>query len=232
MINSDGIWAIVQARLGSTRFPNKMAMYFQGHPILSWSLQRLLRCQNLNGIMLALPNLPPDKAILGALIPKGIQVFYGSPEDLCERFLSAANSVKASKIVRICADNPFVSPELVDELILFQDSINADYAWNHIPHQNNFPDGFGAEICTCDTLQWIAANAKGSQREHLFNCLWEQKHTFKMETYNPKQKKLCRPELKLDIDTWEDLAYLNKFRFTPSMNALEIIEQIDSEVAL
>ena len=36
-----GVVAIVQARMGSTRLPNKMLLSLHGHPIIDWVRRRI-----------------------------------------------------------------------------------------------------------------------------------------------------------------------------------------------
>tara|TARA_B110000483_G_scaffold228995_1_gene292565 strand:+ start:3071 stop:3778 length:708 start_codon:yes stop_codon:yes gene_type:complete len=230
MKHEEKVWIIIQARLGSTRLKNKMLLHFKGQSILSWSIQRLMKCKNVEGVAIAIPNNELDAKVLAQCIPQEVRIFQGSSEDLCERYYHAAKELACTQVVRVCADNPLICPELVDELIEFHLKNSVDYSWNHIPLNNQFPDGLGAEITSFQTLEWIFSNAKGAQREHLFNVLRENKTLFHFGTYNPKDSKLCRPELKFDIDTWDDYIYLNKFNFNVTMNAREIIHEVDSYV--
>ena len=45
--------ALVQARMGSTRFPGKMFQLLGNHPILEWVLRRVIRAKFINEVVLA-----------------------------------------------------------------------------------------------------------------------------------------------------------------------------------
>lgn len=227
MSTNENIWIVVQARLGSHRLKNKMLLHFKGLPIINWSLQRLLKCKRVQGVALAIPDCEIDFEVFSQTVPSEIKILKGSPDDLCERYLSVSNVLNCTQIIRVCADNPLVCPEIVDELVDFHLDNQLDYSWNHIPYLNQFPDGLGAEITNVQTLKWINENASGDQREHLFNVLKENPDGFKLGTYNPYDSSLARPELKFDIDTWEDFLNLNRFDFDINMDASQLIQQVD-----
>ena len=58
------IVAIVQARLGSTRFPRKMLECLDGYPLLSWVLHRLSRSTLIDEVVLATSDLSKDDDLL------------------------------------------------------------------------------------------------------------------------------------------------------------------------
>ena len=125
------IFAIVQARMGSTRFPGKMLKKLGSYHILEWVINRLKRANNLDGIVLATTTLPEDDVLQQKAKFWGVDVFRGSKEDVLGRFYKAARYFEANTIVRVCGDNPFVAPEEIDRLIEFFDNNPCDYACNH-----------------------------------------------------------------------------------------------------
>ena len=85
----------------------------------------------------------------------GADVFRGSEFDVVDRFYKVSRNLKANHIVRICADNPLICPDEIDRLIDYYFEENCDYAYNHMPKNNKYPDGLGAEICSMDILDEI-----------------------------------------------------------------------------
>ena len=67
--------------------------------------------------------------------------------------------VSTDQVVRIKADNPLICPNEIDRLIEFFNKNECDYAYNHIPKNNLYPDGFGAEICKVNILEKIYKKA-------------------------------------------------------------------------
>lgn len=221
--------AIVQARLGSSRLPLKSLLSLRGLPIADWAARRLKRARELDGVIFAIPDTPLDGALADHLERENIAFVRGPENDVLKRFCMAAESADADFIVRVCADNPLISPEAVDALVNFYRESGADYAYNHIPRGNLWPDGLGAEIISRETLEYMDKRAqKASQREHCLNYVWDNPGQWKTATFDPAEKWLRRPDIKLDIDTAEDFLKLSRLNIQPEMALEEIIKAWDS----
>ncbi|HQF56085.1 MAG TPA: NTP transferase domain-containing protein [Fibrobacteria bacterium] len=221
--------AIVQARIGSSRLPGKTLLHLRGHAIIDWILVRLSRCLRLDGIVLAIPEGFPDD-LLAERAPPGIQIVRGPESDVVGRFALAAEASSATTIVRICADNPLVCPELVDQLVDGFLQSGADYGWNHVPRGNRFPDGLGAEICTRGILDGIHRDATApGEREHLFNRIISRPEGIRFFTYDPLDPELAKPHLKLDVDTWEDYARLSRLELDIDSTAVQIVRTAEGD---
>jgi hypothetical protein len=90
-------WGIlVQARMGSTRLPNKMlSEILPGTTLLEWVLQRLLAVFPKNKVVLATTTASADDPLMRAAQGLGIGVFRGSlhsHEEVLLRFSEAARS--------------------------------------------------------------------------------------------------------------------------------------------
>jgi spore coat polysaccharide biosynthesis protein SpsF len=212
--------------MGSTRLPNKMMMYFHGLPICEWVYKRVAKSKKLNSVVFAISDNKRDDILEIYLNSLGVDVFRGSEDDLVDRFYNTAHSVFADRIVRICADNPLLCPDEIDRLISFFDSNKCDYAYNHIPNNNNYPDGLGAEICSIDILDKIYKLSKSkSHREHLFNYILDNRSDYSIKTFDAPNS-IAYPQIKLDIDTMNDYQKLLSYKFSIDMKAPEIIETI------
>ena len=133
----------------------------------------------MDDIVFAIPDDKQNEPLFVHLNLLGATVFRGSESDVLSRFTMAARQFKADIVVRICADNPLVSPDCIDQLIRFFECQKLDYAYNHIPKNNLFPDGFGAEIVNfglLERLENIVTNPV--EREHIFNYIWNYKSEF------------------------------------------------------
>lgn len=205
------IVAIIQARTGSSRLPAKMLMKLSGKPILHWVIHRTLKSEFVDQIVLATTTNPKDDPI--EMIGKefGIEVFRGSENDVLSRYYEVALNVKADTIVRICADNPFIAPEEIDRLIKYYKTNAFDYAFNHIDDLgNSYADGFGAEIFSLPVLKYLHQTMFSSNdKEHVSLALREKRTAFSISTFNAPQS-LRYPDLKFDLDTIEDLRWLER----------------------
>ena len=216
--------AIIQARVGATRLPNKMFLYLHGHPIVEWVFQRVSQSKKIDQILFAIPDIEQDNLLAWYLESIGATVFRGSESDLVDRYYQAAKSVSAENIVRICADNPLICASEIDCLIDYFQHHQCDYAYNHIPKENRYPDGLGAEICSMQLLEEIHQKAVTSEhREHLFNTIWDNGTDYIIRTFDPADE-IAHPELKLDLDTMDDYQRLLEKPFRIDMSASEIIQ--------
>ena len=197
--------------MGSSRLPGKMMMDLCGYPLLQWVIERCKRASTLSKIVLATTTNPEDDCLVILSHNLGIYTFRGSEQDVLDRFIRAAKSFDATTVVRICADNPLIAPEEIDRLVEFYLRELPDYAFNHIPGlQNNYPDGFGAEILSTKLLEFIGESAKDKRyREHVTLYLWENREKFNIRTFSCPEP-YNHPEMKLDIDTFEDLSLMRK----------------------
>ena len=219
------IVAIVQARMGASRLPNKMMLHLNGYPIIEWIYRRVSRSKSIDALVFAISDLREDDVLSEYLESIGANVFRGSEQDVLSRVYEAAKEFQASHFVRICADNPVVCPEAIDDLIDFYFNNECDYAYNHIPKGNKYPDGLGAEMISFELLANINEKAdKESQREHALNYIWDNQEKFSIKTFDPKNNNIAKPDLKLDIDTSEDYLRFIKQPIDPDMPTEEIVE--------
>jgi spore coat polysaccharide biosynthesis protein SpsF len=217
--------AVIQARMGSSRLPNKAMLHLNGYPIIEWVVSRVQRAKSLNGVIVAIPNTKQDDVLAWFLQSKGFSVYRGDEFDVLGRMVNAARTLDATHFVRICADNPFVCWNAIDDLVDYFNQYSPDYAYNHIPRNNLYPDGIGAEITTMKTLEKInEVVTLASQREHCFNYIWENETHFNIKTFDPHLSSLRKPNLKLDIDTMEDYLYISKIEAGISEQSEDIIK--------
>jgi len=217
--------AIIQARMGASRLANKMMLSFNGLPIIGWVLKRVRRACQVDQIVFALPDTPADDVLADYLEGEGAFVFRGSEQDVLGRYYAAASEYGADTVVRICADNPLVSGTEVDRIIAFFGEGNYDYAYNHVPINNRYPDGLGAEVTSFPVLETLNQKATlPEHREHVFSYLWKHSDRFRVGTCDPEDEVLAHPELKLDLDTIDDYRRLLRLKVHPDNSSIEIVK--------
>ncbi len=220
--------AIIQARVGSSRLPMKSLLCLRGHALIDWVVRRVAKARLLDGVVVAMPDTARDDVLADHLEGQGVRVVRGPEQDVLTRFLMAARSVQAERVVRICADNPLVWGEAIDRLVDFYDNSSFDYCYNHIPRANLWPDGLGAEMVAAGLLEEIGRRAtEASQREHCLNYIWDNKELFSIGTFDPEETWLRRPDVKLDIDTADDFCSLARLPVTQESDARDILAAWD-----
>ena len=200
------IVALVQARMGSSRFPGKMLELLGDFPLLEWVLRRSCQSKKVNTVVLATTDQSGDDSLVSLAARLGVPVFRGSEKDVLGRFSEAANQHNADIVVRVCADNPFIDPREIDRLVTYFEEEPCDYACNHQDRLgSDYADGFGAEILSNALLQTITNQVDDPQyREHVTLYLWEHPDQYQLCSV-PAPPALAFPDLRFDVDTYIDL---------------------------
>jgi glutamate-1-semialdehyde aminotransferase/spore coat polysaccharide biosynthesis protein SpsF (cytidylyltransferase family) len=165
--NNDGcILAIIQARMGSSRFPGKALADLCGKPMLWHVVDRVRKSSRIHNVTIATSDQPADDMISGFCAQSGIPCFRGSEQDVLDRFYRAAVAGNARTVVRITADCPLIDPEVIDKVIARFSAGNWDYVSNALRY--TYPDGLDTEVFSISALEraWREAT-KASEREHV-----------------------------------------------------------------
>ena len=157
---------VTQARLGSSRLPNKVMMKIGHHTMLSLHLQRLTHSKRASMTVVATTDEEGIDLILKECNTNGVNVYQGSLSDVLDRFYQAARKFHANIVVRVTSDCPLIDSSLVDEIIEKLVIEKLDYCSNTLTE--DFPDGQDVEVFTFEALEraWLEAKLK-SDREHV-----------------------------------------------------------------
>lgn len=160
------IVAIVQARLGSTRLPQKVFQKLCGKPLIWHVLDRLRWSHKIDKVVLATTTNFLDDALADWAKLEGVCCYRGSEENVLSRFYYAAKETNATVVVRITADDPFKDPEIIDRVIDLLQRDGVDFAYNN--HPPTFPEGLDAEVFTFSALEQAYKLSKDPfEQEHV-----------------------------------------------------------------
>src|SRR6201994_684696 len=121
------IVAIIQARMGSTRFPGKVLKPVVGKPLLWHIVHRLKASRLIEEIAIATTTNPLDEAIVEWGAAEGVAVVRGPEDDVLARFARAAELLDADIVVRVSSDAPFLDARFIDHLIASMIEQGGDY---------------------------------------------------------------------------------------------------------
>ncbi|HSY08588.1 MAG TPA: aminotransferase class III-fold pyridoxal phosphate-dependent enzyme [Steroidobacteraceae bacterium] len=158
--------AIVQARMGSARFPGKVMKPIRGTPLIELLLERLRDAKEIGQIILATSQAPENSVLADYVRTLGYTVYRGSEQDVLDRYYEAAQLSHADILVRITGDCPLVDPALVDLMVTAFRSAGVEYAGNTDPQ--TYPDGLDIEVFSKGALAtaWREARCQ-PEREHV-----------------------------------------------------------------
>jgi len=196
---------IVQARLGSTRFPNKVLKKIGNKTIIEILLSRIKKSKYLDQIVLATSNTSLDIKLANFITRLGFEVFKGSHKNVLKRYYLAAKKYEADIIVRITGDCPLVDSNLIDQMIKKFKEKNYDYISNTlIP---TYPDGLDIEVFSFNALNKTFLNSKTQiQKEHVTPYMYQ---SGKLKILNQKNR-IDYSKFRLTIDEIRDYQVLKK----------------------
>ena len=197
--------AIVQARMGSTRMPGKVMQPLAGAPMLQRKLERVLRAQTLTRIIVATTDLSGDDPIVALCESLGVDVYRGSESDVLARFVGAINVTQADVVVRITADCPLMSPEVIDAVVSSFFESDVDYISNTLVP--SFPDGVDVEVVRASALLAIDKSCTDpAEREHVTLGVYRRPDEFNVKNFSGSPD---YSDLRWTVDSHEDFEFVD-----------------------
>jgi spore coat polysaccharide biosynthesis protein SpsF len=190
---------ILQARLDSTRLPNKAILPIGGRPLLERAMRALAAAPADRYILACPEDAAAAFAPLAAAV--GFEVVVGPKEDVLARYVLAAEYCRADWIIRATGDNPFVFADAVAPILAEAEELEADYA-----AYAGLPYGAGVEVVRAAALRRAGAEAVlPAEREHVCPYLYNHPETFLL--HRPAAPKAWRGgAMRVTVDTADDLA--------------------------
>ena len=158
--------AIIQARRGSTRLPDKVFLDLEGKPLIWHVFNRIKDSKFITQYILATTVEEKDNELEKWAIENNILVYRGSENDVLDRYYQAAKKFEADIVVRITADDPLKDLTVLDSVINELLISNVDFAFNNNPV--SYPEGMDVEVFKFSALE-IANNNSFDlfEREHV-----------------------------------------------------------------
>lgn len=192
--------AIIQARCGSTRFPNKVFALINEKPLIWHVVDRLKYTKNIDDIIIATTTSEKDDKIEQWCAENGIKCFRGNEDDVLNRYYGASKAFPSDVVVRITADDPFKEPSVIDKVITTLVEGGYDYVTNNYPP--SFPEGLDCEAFTSVVLEKMEECAtKDFEREHVTQYVFGHLDEFKIK--NVSSEKMLK-NYRWTIDTEAD----------------------------
>lgn len=210
------IGIVIQARMGSSRFPGKIMKLIDKKPMLHYVLKQVKNSKKADTVILATGIASDDDVIENFCNEHNHLVFRGSKDDLLDRYYQCAKKFSLDIIVRITSDCPLIDPLLIDKMIDYFSKNTLDYFSNNFEKINNcwqnstcnYPQGMTVEICNFTTLEkaWKLAT-KPSEREHVFPYVQFHPELFQLDCIVNEQD---LSHIRCTVDHPEDLIFVRK----------------------
>ncbi len=188
---------VLQARLDSTRLPEKSMLPIDGMPLIFRVMEAL------NFVPADLRILACSQDSLSSFKPlvkqAGFEIFAGPKDDVLERYCQVIRQFKIKRVIRATGDNPFVFTDAAAAINAEALALNADYAGF-----SGLPYGAGVESVSASALLRAGSEASSpSEREHVCPYLYTHPELFSLHRpYAPKRWQ--GSNIRLTVDTQED----------------------------
>ncbi len=198
--------AIVQARMTSTRFPGKVLADIMGKPMVLRQLERIAQSALIDQIVLATSSHPTDDVLAEVVTQHGIDVVRGDLNDVLKRFIQVIDIYNPDVVVRLTADCPLASPQVIDKVIEHFRSSHADYVSNTM--SPTYPDGLDVEAVKAEVLRKVAQlSTDAVEREHVTLGVYRRPELFTIENV---ENEIDLSDLRWTVDTKEDFEFIQK----------------------
>lgn len=121
------IGTIIACRLKSSRLPQKALLNIGDISSVEKCIQSCLQFRNTHYTILATSDLDSDAELANYTYAPSVVFHTGDPEDVIRRYLGITDKLGIDVIVRVTADMPYVSDEIVQVLLESHFKTGADY---------------------------------------------------------------------------------------------------------
>lgn len=196
---------IVQARLNSSRFPNKILKKISNLEVLLFLYKRLSKVKLADDIIFAIPNSKKNKKLKNFLIKRKIKYQCGSEKNVLKRYYEISKKNNVDVIVRITSDCPLADANMINQFIIIFKKYRVDYLSNNL--ELSFPHGLDIEIFTFKSLSKAFFYAKSSyEKEHVTPFIRKKKSFKKINLILKKNYH----HIRVTLDYFEDLIVIRK----------------------
>jgi spore coat polysaccharide biosynthesis protein SpsF (cytidylyltransferase family) len=172
--------ALIQARCGSSRLPNKVMMDLSGKTVIERVVERVNRSKYVDETIVVTSIGKENLGLIKLCVSGGTRVFVGSENDVLDRFYQAAKLIVPEYVIRITADCPVLDPGILDRAI---ESLKPET--DYLTDLNcTLADGLSIEIIKFSALKraWKEADL-ASEREHVTMYFKNRRDLFSVQNF-------------------------------------------------
>ena len=200
---------IIQARMNSSRFKQKVMYEVKEKPLIWYVINSIKKSRKIKKIIIATSKNKTDDKLCYYLKKNKISVFRGNLNNVAERLYSLASKLKLKNFIRISGDSPFMDYKIIDRAINIHRKKPSKYDLITNIFPRTFPRGRSVEIIKTKSLKKILPFINKDEKEHVTKFFYKNKEQFCIKNFKTNKKNLSN----LAIDTKKDLEKLrNRFK--------------------
>lgn len=194
--------ALLAARMTSERLPHKALRPVDGQMALEVIWERLEKAGVVDQVVLCTSHEPVDDILADIAEQKGWPCFRGEGDNVLSRYYHAARQYEADLIVRAMGDNLFVCMEHLERQLAEHSGSGVDWSVTE-----GLPWGMKSEVISFSALERAYRCAESVEDSCDLTFYFDQPEYFNILRLSPLPG--CkRPELRMTMDTKEDLSFL------------------------
>lgn len=207
------IVGVVCSRMASSRLNGKAMLEIEGVPMARRVVDRVAAAQGVAETILATTTDKEDDVLFDMCEEQGINVYRGSPSNVLERVLRAADSLGADAVLRVTGDCPLVDVGVLGMLCEGYHEAPVEYASNLLPR--SYPEGLDAEIISRRQLLNALLRRDSISQEHVTTSIRRLAELGKISSRGLQYESVLVPwvedklgdipRIHLSVDTQEDL---------------------------
>ena len=227
-MTSSKVYALIQARMSSSRFPGKVIQELQSKPMILSQIERVLKSRSIDDVYVLTSTDSSDDVLCDILLNAGIRVFRGNLLNVNTRFLDfLENNPDCEVFIRLTADCPLSCSDIIDRSVTILKENNLDYVSNTL--FPTFPDGMDVEVVRRDAfLVSKESNLTKYQKEHVTPFLYQNPQIFKLGNI---VNIVNLSKFRCTVDTKNDfLAIVDLLKVNPGLSADSKFSTLESAI--
>lgn len=226
---------VVQARMNSSRLPGKMSKsFFDGKGLLQIVLERLTESFLPELIVLATTTERSDDNLIKVADICGVNHYRGDETDVLQRFIEVGSAYGCDYLIRVCADNPFILPNLISKL---NDSNIEGENLDYIGYSLNDGTpvikshlGLAAELVSLKALIRVGElTSEPVYHEHVTNFIYSNPSLFNIKWLPMTKTVTNRKDLRFTVDTLADFKLMKQLyaQVSGTKDLVELVNAVD-----
>lgn len=198
------IATIIACRLKSSRLPKKALAKIGNLSSVEYCIRQALQFQGVNYTVLATSDLPDDDELKHYTYHPQVIFHKGHPEDVMKRYLDIINEKEIDVFIRVTADMPFISDQILQILLKSHFETGADYT-----RAKAAAVGQNLEIINAQALRYAKSFfPEANYSEYMTWYFTNNAEHFKINEVDLPQEMIR--DYRLTLDYPEDLEMFNK----------------------
>jgi spore coat polysaccharide biosynthesis protein SpsF len=192
---------VIQARVGSTRLPNKVLMDLCGMSMLERTVFRASAASwYFDELIVATGSNKENDIIEDICMYNHWKCIRGAETDVLNRFYRVVEVAEAQHIIRISADSPFIDPTIIAKAFGVYTVGDVDYV-STMTLLESYPRGQHVEVFSNSALARAWLYTEPEYREHVTPYIWNNPNMFRLSAVVADKD---YSGYSMDVDTMED----------------------------